>query len=253
MSIEIRIRAICIATTHANTLPTLLTSIESYIPPEVDVFIAYANEKPEHKSSQRRIRMLKTTAKSFGEAYNFIVNTAFTEHDAVIVCNDDIVFTPFTYSQLIDDAEFIVKRFGMQNIGWIGTQCDYAVGLQNIRHIPASHYDANFTQNQIKHEREYYIRESDFIAPICGLVFKQNWVNYLPVNYFSDNIQCYQMKNNGKRHFISRAYVHHVGSQSLLSASEEIDKALAILENSYEQEFEYVNRILGKKTIGDAK
>jgi hypothetical protein len=247
MSIEIKIRAICIATTHANTLRTLLASIESYIPPEVEVFIAYANEKPGCVSSQRKIRMLKTTAKSFGEAYNFIVNTAFTEHDAVIVCNDDIVFTPFTYSQLIDDTEFIVKRFGIQNIGWIATQCDYAIGLQNIRHIPPSYPDVNFTLNDIKHEREYYIRETEFVAPICGLVFKQNWTNYLPINYFSDNIQCHQMKNKGKRHFISRAYVHHVGSQSLLSSQEEIDKALSVLKNGYQQECEYIESILGKK------
>lgn len=246
--IEIALQAICVATVHAETLPVLIASIEAYVPPDVELYIAHTCDMPVIHTGSRKVYTYKTDASNYGEAYNFIVNKAFEKHNLAIVCNDDVVFTPTTYQLLLQDMEITTKQFGFQNVGWLGARTDYAVGMQNIRHIPSLYPDINFTQNQIKHEKEYFIREVEFIAPICGLVSQQNWVDYLPINYFSDNLQCRQMKINGKRHFISRAYVHHVGSKSLQGHETEIELALEKLRNARdcESEYRYLQELIGK-------
>ena len=36
-----------------------------------------------------------------------------------------------------------------------------------------------------------------------------------PINWYSDDVICKDLNALGYRHFISRAYVHHAGSQSI--------------------------------------
>lgn len=244
--IEIGLRAICIATVHAETLPVLFASIEAYVPPDVELYVAYKQDAPVIHAGSRKVRLYKTDASNYGDAYNFIVKKAFEDHNLVIVANDDVVFTPTTYYYLLQDIEIITKQIGFQNIGWLGARTDYAIGMQNIRHLPLAHSDIEFPQNAIKHQKESLIKEVDFIAPICGIVSQQNWVDYLPINYFSDNIQCREMSINGNRHFISRAYVHHVGSQSLDDAEQEMEKAIKYLERKNKEKYSYVMSLMRK-------
>lgn len=61
---------------------------------------------------------------------------------------------------------------------------------------------------------ENQIIETDVIAPICAYIHKDSWIDFPPVNWYSDDIQCLDMQVKGMKHFVSRAYVHHVGSQT---------------------------------------
>jgi hypothetical protein len=65
--------------------------------------------------------------------------------------------------------------------------------------------------NFLRFESEQHILRTDIIAPICAWIHRDAWIDFPPINWFSDDVQCLEMK---RQHFISRAYVHHVGSQT---------------------------------------
>ena len=139
---------------------------------------------------------------NFGDAYNFAAREAFKSHDEILVCNDDIVFTPTTWSVLMEDVAYL--RQAIPNLGYVATRSDYARGEQNVR---SGRGKIDF----LRYESERHIVEAPVIAPICAWVHRDAWVDFPPINWFSDDVQCLDMK---RRHFISRAYVHHVGSQT---------------------------------------
>jgi hypothetical protein len=49
------------------------------------------------------------------------------------------------------------------------------------------------------------------------VVTKDAWMSakFPSINWFSDNIICMDMAKAGFKHFVSRAYVHHAGSQTV--------------------------------------
>jgi hypothetical protein len=144
-----------------------------------------------------------TSADSFGEAYNYGVRDAFhNAFESVVVCNDDIVFTPTTWETLLTDVGNL--RANIENLGWVATRSDYARGAQNIR-------IGRGGMNFLRFESEQHILRTDIIAPICAWIHRDAWIDFPPINWFSDDVQCLEMK---RQHFISRAYVHHVGSQT---------------------------------------
>lgn len=194
-------KAIAIATTEGKCLPVLAASVTFYVPQDVTVYLAGSQMIfPRHRTIN-----LPNDAKNFGDAYNNVVNSAFLEHDEVVVCNDDIVLTPYTWQTLGED----VSRLKGDNIplGWVACRSDYARGYQNIRLGQGK-------MEWFRFETEDKILRAEVIAPICGWVSKEGWVDFPPINWYSDDIQCLDMMSKGRQHFISRAYVHHVGSQT---------------------------------------
>jgi hypothetical protein len=195
------VKAIAIATTEAKCLPVLIASITFYVPDDVVVYLSGSQIiLPRHRTIN-----LDNVQTNFGDAYNAVVKRAFEEHEEVLVCNDDIVFTPYTYETLKEDISVIRKN--VDNLGWVATRSDYARGYQNIRH-------GDGPMSFFRYETEDKIIETDVIAPICGYVHRDSWIDFPPINWYSDDIQCLDMQAKGMRHFISRAYVHHVGSQT---------------------------------------
>jgi hypothetical protein len=64
----------------------------------------------------------ENTADNFGDAYNNVVHQAINDgHNDILVCNDDIVFTPYTWPTLAEDLQRIPAEDP-----WMGC---YAVGL----------------------------------------------------------------------------------------------------------------------------
>jgi hypothetical protein len=195
-------KAICIATVDAKCLVTLAASVTSYVPNDVTILLSGSNMVfPRHRTIT-----MPNEATNFGDAYNFVVNSAFDRgYDEVVVANDDIVLTPYTWQALRED----VDELKGQNIplGWVACRSDYARGYQNVR-------VGQGRLEWLRFQSEKQIIESDVIAPICGYVHQDAWVDFPPVNWYSDDIQCLDMSAKGLRHFISRSYVHHVGSQT---------------------------------------
>ena len=179
----------------------MAASITEYVPQDVTVFLSGSNMLfPRHRTI-----CSNNVSTNFGDAYNAVVQQAFQEFDEIVVCNDDIVFTPYTWQTLSDDVALLKEK--NIPIGWVACRSDYARGYQNIRTGKGS-------MSWFKYETEHQIIETDVIAPICGYVSKAAWIDFPPLNWYSDDIQCLDMQKAGKRHFVSRAYVHHVGSQT---------------------------------------
>jgi len=187
-------KAIAIATTKGACLPVLAASITFYVPQDVTVFLAGSEIiLPRHRTIN-----LPNDADNFGDAYNAVVKRAFEEFDEVVVCNDDIVFNPSTWKLLGEDVTFLRDK---------SIRSDYARGLQNIRLGQGK-------MEWFRYETENLINITDVIAPICSYIHKDAWVDFPPINWYSDDVQCLDIQKKGFQHAISRAYVHHVGSQT---------------------------------------
>lgn len=243
-----KISAICISTLKNQNLSVLMESIRVYVPLDVDVYINYCGALGNYYHNGRTILQSNYKADTYGAAYNYVVHEAFKKHSTILVCNDDAVFTPTTYALLEQDYNYLIHNHNRHGIGWIGCLTDYAIGAQNIRMDMRVSGGKELRMNEIKREREYYVYNANFIAPICGLITKQAWIDYLPINSFSDTIQCIQMRNKGLEHFVSRSYVHHVGSQSMQSYEKEHTDALEILRQSHPEEYQLLRKHLNLTT-----
>lgn len=176
--------AIVICTVNSACLEVMLASIKAYVPAGVEKHVHFK------------------VGATFGEAYNFAMRDAFTRHTELVICNDDIVFTPTTWARLLADVALLKEA--VADLGYVAARSDYARGLQNIR-CGSGRLDF------LRFKSECSIIETPVIAPICAWIHRDAWVDFPPINWFSDDVQCADMK---RRHFVSRAYVHHVGSQT---------------------------------------
>lgn len=192
--------AIVIATKTAKCLPVLLASIDEYVPEEVTIIISGSDLE----CSRHNTINLPNNGTNYGDSYNDVVRYAFDMFPEIIVANDDIVLTPSSFDLLIDDKVLLKNH----NLGWLCSRADYVRGLQNIR-------DAGETRNGIKFVEENQVIQSDILSPLFGMISREAWVDYMPINWYSDDIQCLQISANGYKNYISRSYVHHVGSQTI--------------------------------------
>jgi hypothetical protein len=189
---------IVIATKTAKCLPVLLASIDQYVPQDVAVFVSGSDLRlPRHKTIN-----VQNIGDNFGDSYNHIVSLAYSMFDEVIVANDDIVLTPSSYELLMADVELLPE-----DTAWVSAKSDYVRGYQNIR--------AFKEREGIRYVEERKIIPTEIISPLFGYIHKDKWVDYKPINWYSDDIQCLEIKANGYKNYVSRSYVHHVGSQTI--------------------------------------
>ena len=204
-------QAIVIATVNSPSVYVLLESLKQYAP-DIPIFLSGNNLGLWARTRDYGNIIFKpNSATNFGDAYNEIIDYAFTKHDSLIVCNDDVVFTPTTLELLKKDYEHLTvdREF---KVGWLGARSDYVLHHQNIR-FPIE----NDGIQGLKYLSEGNIKEAEVIAPICAVISKEAWgvAKFPSINWFSDNIICMDMSRAGYKHFVSRAYVHHAGSQTV--------------------------------------
>jgi hypothetical protein len=204
-------QAIVIATVNSPSVYVLLESLKQYAP-DIPIFLSGNNLGLWARTRDYGNIIFKpNSATNFGDAYNEIIDYAFTRHDSLIVCNDDVVFTPTTLELLKKDYEHLTvdREF---KVGWLGARSDYVLYHQNIR-FP----EKNDSFENLKYASENKIKEAEVIAPICAVINKEAWgvAKFPSINWFSDNIICMDMSKAGYKHFVSRAYVHHAGSQTV--------------------------------------
>lgn len=188
-------RAIIVATVTGKCLPVLLASIEAYVPEDVALFVSAPLSVPVEHQTRRAFTVLINDADNYGDAYNKLARFAFNiGRDSLIVCNDDVVFNPDTYEMLVQDVESLDPA----TTGWVAVRSNAVRSAQNIKFMDK---DEMF--------------EAWVVSPILGCVSKHAWVDYLPLNDYSDDVQCMDMTKNGLIHYVSRAYAHHVGSHTI--------------------------------------
>ena len=138
---------------------------------------------------------------NFGDCYNKAMTEAFETDEEIIIANDDVVITPNTVSVLLEDIQAI-KNHGVEKIGLVGSLADNAKMHQSIQFIPAE---------------KRTIRPTNMLMPIFAWISRQAFqeVQFPPLNWFSDDVMCEDLMARGYTNFMSRSYVHHVGSSSI--------------------------------------
>jgi hypothetical protein len=85
--------AIVVCTKNARCLDVMRASIKAYVPHGIRTYVSHG------------------LGPTFGEAYNEAARIAFKEHDQLVICNDDIVFTPTTWAKLMGDVKLIREHY----------------------------------------------------------------------------------------------------------------------------------------------
>ena len=154
---------------------------------------------------------LPNTADNFGDAYNHLLTAVFANDAQVIVANDDIVLTPTSVSLLLEDVEALRRTY--PRVGFVGARSDCALPAQNIR-FPSGRQDRI---SMLRWHSEAEVKEVQVVAPLFAWLSREAFqqAQFPPLNWYSDDVICLDLLYAGYRHFVSRSYVHHVGSQSV--------------------------------------
>jgi hypothetical protein len=198
--------SIAVASVTGRCLPVMLASCREYAP-KVPVYLRTPIDKPR----QDVYVQLRGAARNFGDDYNEVIDAAFADGcDAVIVANDDVVLTPTSVSVLLEDLNVITDEYG-DYVGWVCARCDAARPLQNVRSNP---FDEKM--DYFRYPCESCILPMDVISPIFGAISREAWskAKFPPLNWYSDDVHCNDLSKAGFKHFLSRSYVHHVGSDT---------------------------------------
>ncbi len=198
---------IVIATKGSKSINVLLESIWMYVPREVTT---YVYGKWDSLDKQDWVHYLGENDKTnFGDSFNHAITQAFLDgHETVIMANDDVVLDPNTYWLLCHDR-VLLKQQG-HKVGFLSARSNMASMPQNIRAK-----QENDTWAGMKWASEETIQQVEWTAPLFASVDREGFPGFPPTNFYSDNVACYDMAQEGFKHFNSRAYVHHVGSSTI--------------------------------------
>jgi GT2 family glycosyltransferase len=174
--------AIIVCTVGSKSLSVLRSSVETYAP-------------------DFHLKVYSGAATTFGEAYNAAMEEAFCTYDEIIIANDDVVLTPSTLTMLLEDVRYI-KENVHSKIGFVATLSDYIRYPQNIKN-PSNEAAS--------------IKTATVISPVFAWISKEAFedARFPPLNWYSDDVMCEDLNQKGYTHYISRAYVHHAGSQTV--------------------------------------
>jgi hypothetical protein len=174
-------------------IPIVVSTIDS-TQPHVNVFVTSVSEY----CPEVDLLLYSVKGTNFGDVYNQVMSLAFHNHDEIIIANDDIVLRPDTYKTLLEDVEFIKTK--TDKVGFVAARADIVRPHQSI-------------QSEIP--KDIYM--SPVISPLFAYISKEAFsdAQFPPLNWYSDDVMCQDLNNLGYKHFISRSYVHHVGSQTV--------------------------------------
>lgn len=184
-------KAIAVATVTGRCLPVFLASIDAYVPTDVEVYIAGSEVTlPRHRTHN-----IANTATNFGDIYNQLADLAFQHHDSIVVANDDVVLDPDTWTLLQEDWQHL-QRFNQ--LGWLSCRSDRVRPAQQAwRTDPGTAF------------------EVAVMSPLFAAISRGAWQPFPPINWYSDDVNCVDLSRQGYHHYISRGFVHHVGSSTI--------------------------------------
>jgi hypothetical protein len=133
-----------------------------------------------------------------------------TGADDFIGLSDDVVLQPDTVDRLLEDVAFI-RSHGYKP-GIVGCRSNFAPGAQNVRAANGGTWEGAVDG----YTSEATILRADRISPFCAYVSREatEVVGSPEVEWFSDDLACFDLAREGYTNWISRAYVHHVGMRS---------------------------------------
>ena len=192
-------------------LRVALASIQAYAP-TVDVLVGWnGTEEPKDLPCNPRMQLLRQAPgiTTGSEAWNWCAGQ--TEASELLILGDDCVLHPDTVRCLLEDLDTI-GRLCAEPIGFVGCRSNYVKGPQNIR------FPNGATElSGIAYETEGQIFAVDMVVPVAAWIRHETFDavgGFPPTNWFADDVCCWDLINRGYRHFVSRAYVHHVGERA---------------------------------------
>jgi hypothetical protein len=155
---------------------------------------AYAPEYP--------LILAPASGATFGESFNPALNRAFETNDEVVISNDDVVLHPNTMPDLMRDVDMLKSFYG-DKLGIVATYSDNIRDIQNIRNVPAGLVPE--------------CKQVERLSPVFAWISKKAFMDaqFPPLNWYADDVICEDLNALGYKHFVSRAYLHHIGSQTI--------------------------------------
>ena len=137
----------------------------------------------------------KAVGATFGESYNAAMAAVFEEHDEIIIANDDITLTEETMRDFMEDLAALKAEHG-DKLGMVGVYSDNVRGAQ---------------------QGERVLKQVDRLSPIFAYVSKKAFeaAQFPPLNWYSDDVMCEDLLAAGFVNFVSKAFVHHIGSATI--------------------------------------
>jgi hypothetical protein len=194
------------STTNWKALSVLSKSLEAYLPPSVPIYLSTPDQE-DGRTFHNVFKWVSNACSTFGESYNRLMEEAWADgHDRAILVNDDVVIDPSTYWLLEHDRVLITQQG--RKVGFLGARSNMASLHQNIRNRQKED-----TWAGMKWASEDNVAQTEWLAPLFCSVPRETV--FPPINFFSDNVACEDLAKQGYEHFVSRAYVHHVGSGTI--------------------------------------
>jgi hypothetical protein len=82
-------------------------------------------------------------------------------------------------------------------------------------------------------------------SPIFAWIGRDAWecFKFPPLNWYSDDVHCEDLRAAGFHHYLSRSYVHHIGSQTVGMNGDALTKAAIpwLLQNRPEYAKQWFN------------
>lgn len=217
------------AQTCWGDLRVALASVAAYAS-DVEVVVGWNGlEEPTALPENPRMRLLRQAPgiTTGSQAWNWCA--AQTDADELIILGDDCVLHPDTLRLLLQDVQRVQADRAAGPIGFVGTRSNYVKGPQNIR-VPN-----DGVLDGIGYNSEHLIVPAPMIVPVCAWVRHEvfDLVGGFPdTNWFADDLICWDLAQRGYHHYVSRAYVHHVGQRATAqgkSSRQLLDEGLAWL------------------------
>jgi hypothetical protein len=133
-----------------------------------------------------------------------------TDADDFIGVSDDVVLQPDTVGTLLEDVAFL-RGHGYEP-GLVGCRSNFAPGAQNVRAANGGTWAGAVDG----YTSEATILQAERISPFCAYVSRAatEVIGSHEVEWFSDDLACFDLARHGYTNWVSRAYVHHVGMRS---------------------------------------
>jgi hypothetical protein len=182
--------------------------------PEHELILAWKGpDPPPELLDNPRARIIRQPdgCRSYGEAFGWAVEQ--TDDDELILLNDDAVLLPDTVQVLLEDAWLIADQARDFRLGFLACRSNFVPGVQNIR----APNEGELRHNFMRYDSEDRILPAARISPIAAFIRREALEaigGFPPINWYSDDLMCYDLMRMGYTNFVSRAYVHHIGQRS---------------------------------------
>lgn len=198
-----------------DDLRVCLASIAAY-GRGIEVVVAWDGPCP--PDDLPRNTMCRVLRRPDGMTSSMATQWAWQQTDAsdFVIVSDDVVLAPDSLRKLFEDATLIYEQG--HKIGVLACRSNFAPGPQNIRAANGGTWLGGIDG----YDSEATVFQADRVSPFCALLPRAaaETVSIPEVEWYNDDLGCYDLMRAGFTNWISRSYVHHVGMRSSAGTTE---------------------------------